>query len=160
MIDHSQELKDGSEGSEGFMAVSKEFLKEFSRVPVNRHFRYELISRTPESAVISMEVLPDYLQEEGFVQGGIISAVADTAAVYTFYPDLDSDQMMTSIEFKVNFLRPALMDQGPLVASSSVVRRGRNVGLCDVEVTQAEKLVAKGSFTYMFMSRKRPDEDP
>jgi acyl-CoA thioesterase len=136
------------------MTSSKEFLNSFSRVPVNRHFRYELISRSSEAAVISMEVLPDYLQEEGFVQGGIISAVADTAAVYTFYPDLDDNQTMTSIEFKMNFLRPALMDHGPLLASSKVIKRGRNVGLCDVEVTQEEKLCAKGSFTYMFMSRK------
>jgi len=90
------------------MTLSKEFLKNFSNVPVNHHFKYDLISRSSEEAVVSMEVLPDYLQEEGFVQGGIISAVADTAAVYTFYPDLDVNQTMTSVEFKMNFLRPAL----------------------------------------------------
>jgi uncharacterized protein (TIGR00369 family) len=128
-------------------------LRAFPNVPVNKFFRYTLVSRSSEETVIQMEVREGFLQEEGLVQGGILSAIADTAAVYTFYPDLQADVKMTSIEFKVNFLRPALPGAGPLVAKAKVVQRGRKVGLCDVEVSQSEAVVLKGLFTYMFYER-------
>ena len=58
---------------------------------------------------------------------------------------------MTSIEFKLNFLSPARPGGERLTARALVVRRGRRVGVCDVEVVQGDKLVAKGLFTYLFL---------
>ena len=130
-------------------------MQDFYDVPVNKFFGYTLVSRKQGEATISMEVKPQFLQEEGLVQGGILSAIADTAAVYTFYPDLEEGSTMTSIEFKVNFLRPAVPGRGPLVARAKAIQRGRKIGVCDVEVSQSEDLVLKGLFTYMFYDRKR-----
>ena len=141
------------------MASDNIAITRFLDVPVNKFFNYTLVSRSSEDAVVSMEVRDEFLQEEGVVQGGILSAIADTAAVYTFYPDLDENETMTSIEFKVNFLRPALPGRGPLVAKASVVQRGKKVGICDVEVSQSEALVLKGLFTYMFYERKRRNSE-
>ena len=90
-----------------------------------------------------------YLQEGGVVHGGIISTLADTAAVYTVHPYLNENQSMTSIEFKMNFLSPVLIENGDLLARARLVKRGRKVALCDVEVFQKEKLVAKGLFSYL-----------
>jgi uncharacterized protein (TIGR00369 family) len=129
----------------------EELISAHSKTPVNRYFGFRLVSRSQNGVEISMEVLPDYLQEEGVVQGGIISAIADNAAVYAFIPDLADDETMTSIEFKLNFLHPVMLDQGSLIARSRIVRRGRTIGVCDVEVMQSGNLVAKGSFTYLFI---------
>lgn len=129
------------------------FLDNFLQVPVNKLFGYTLISRSSQEAVISMEARPEYAQEAGVVQGGIISAIADTAAVYAFLPDLDEGQLMTSIEFKINFVRPVEPKSGPIVARSKIVKRGQTVGVCEVEVTQSENLVAKGLFTYLFFEQ-------
>jgi len=137
------------------MASDHKAIAQFLDVRVNKFFNYKLISRSSKEAVVSMEVREGFLQEEGVVQGGILSAIADTAAVYTFYPDLDETEIMTSIEFKVNFPRPALPGLGPLVAKASVVQRGKKIGICDVGVTQSKALVLKGLFTYMFYERKR-----
>jgi len=125
----------------------------FDDVPANRHFGFTLVSRGEGKAVVSLRVRPEYLQEEGVLHGGILSTLADTAAVYTLHPDLEPGWMMTSIEFKMNFLRPAVEGNGEVLARAELVRRGRRVGLCDVEVFQADKLVAKGSFTYLFFRR-------
>ncbi len=100
-----------------------------------------------------MDARPEYTQEAGVVQGGILSAIADTAAVYAFLPDLDDDQIMTSIEFKMNFLRPVEPEGEPIVARSKVIKRGRTVGVCDVAVSQSDNLVVKGLFTYMFLPK-------
>ena len=62
---------------------------------------------------------------------------------------------MGSVELKMNYLRPALLGKGPVVAKSRLVQRGHKIGVCDVEVTQRDKLVAKGLFTYMFFERNK-----
>ena len=131
----------------------QEINEAFSRVPVNRHLGFRLVSHSPEEAVLEMEVRTNLMQETGVVHGGRVSALADTAAVYTLHPYLSDDQSMASIEFKMNFLRPVSVDRGPLVARSKALRRGRKVGVCEVELTQDNVLVAKGLFTYLFFEK-------
>jgi len=46
-----------------------------------------------------------------------------------------------------------LPGKGTLTAESKVLKRGKRTGVCEVEVTQAGKLVAKGIFTYLFFER-------
>jgi uncharacterized protein (TIGR00369 family) len=137
--------------------MSGKYLDKFSEVPVNKFFRYTWISRSPDGAEISMEARPEYAQETGVVQGGILSAIADTAAVYAFLPDIEDYRQMTGIEFKMNFLRPAKPDEGPIAARSKILRRGRTIGVCEVELTQGGKLTAKGTFTYMFLNTSDAD---
>jgi uncharacterized protein (TIGR00369 family) len=100
-----------------------------------------------------MEVKQEHVQEQGVLHGGIISALADTAAVYAFLPDLQPTRVMTSIEFTVNFLNAALPGRGTLTAESKVLKLGKRTEVCEVEVTQAGKLIAKGIFTYLFFER-------
>ena len=122
---------------------------DFDAVPVNRHFGFELVSRAEGEAVVTMPVRAEYLQEAGIVHGGVISSLADTAAVYCVYPEASEGRSITSIEFKMNFLRPALATAGDLKAHGMLVRKGRRVTLCLVQVLQADKLVALGVFTYL-----------
>lgn len=137
------------------MGSEKPIFHSFSQVPINRYFGFRLLSSSPQESVVSMEVLPEHIQEQGIVHGSILTAVADTAAVYTFYPNLAKNRSMTSVEFKINFLRPAKINQGSLTARARVIQQGQKIGLCDVEVTQSDKLVAKGLFTYLFFDCDR-----
>lgn len=127
--------------------------ESFAAIPINRLLGLRLESRTAAGAVVAMEIRPDFEQEMGVVHGGIVTAIADTAAVYAFIPDLDDDLTMASIELKLNFLRPAFLDRGEVVARSKVLRRGAQVGVCEVEVTQGDELLGKGLFTYLFFRR-------
>lgn len=136
------------------MSDPSELQRRFGQVPVNRFLGYRLIAQSAEAAVVEMDVTTDHIQEAGVLHGGILSGLADTAAVYLFEPHLPDHQTMTSIEFKMNFLRPVRTGGGSLVARSCTLRRGRKVGVADVAVTQSEKLVAKGLFTYMFLDKR------
>ena len=98
-----------------------------------------------------------FQQEEGVVHGGVLTTLADTAAVYTVYPFLAENETMTSVEFKINFLRPVFVDDGSVTARAAVVRRGRRIALVEVDVFQARRLVAKGLFTYMIYPRSNGD---
>jgi len=136
------------------MSEFTEHLQAFNNVPIHRFFGFRMISPSPEQAVVEMDVSPDQTQETGVVHGGIVSALADATAANLFQPYVADHLVTTSIEFKMNFLRPVLAERGPLVACASVLRRGRKVAVAEVEVTQADKLVAKGMFTYLFVDKR------
>ncbi len=126
----------------------------FGEVPINRHLGFILQERSAERTVVSLDLQREFVQETGVVHGGVIATLADTAAVYLFMPDLDPDEHMTSVEFKLNFLRAVDPERGPLVAVSSPIRRGSRIGVADVSVSQGERVVAHGLFTYLFTHQK------
>lgn len=139
------------------MSADNAYLSEkFNTTPANRLFGFVVQAQSADGARVVMPVREEFLQEEGVVHGGIISALADTTAVVALYPTLADGEAMTSIEFKVNFLRSAVVDGGDLVATSRIVRRGRTIALADVDVHQDDRHVAKGLFTYTFFERRTP----
>jgi uncharacterized protein (TIGR00369 family) len=127
----------------------------FKETPFNRALRFEM-NRVGPATEVTMPVEEWFMQENGVVHGGMIASLADTAAVYALVETLKDSEQMTSIEFKINFLRPARMDGGPLAARATVVKRGQTIALCDVDVRQSGELVAKGLFTYiLFITQER-----
>lgn len=123
----------------------------FTSVAVNQFLGFELRSCDETCAVVSFRPERAHTQEYGVVHGGILSALADTAAVYTLHPFLAESERMTSIEFKVNFLAGAIPERGDVVAQAKVVRRGRTVAVIHVDVHQADTHVATGLFTYIIL---------
>ena len=111
-----------------------------------------LAERSAERVVLSLAPQDWFIQEGGVIHGGIISSLADTAAVYLIYPELPAGRLMTSIEFKVNFLRPARLGQGDLTATATGVKIGKQVAVCSVDVHQRETNVATGLFTYLIFT--------
>jgi uncharacterized protein (TIGR00369 family) len=103
---------------------------DFANTPCNRWLGFRLLERSAERVVIEQTVRTEMLQEGGVVQGGLLTALADTAAVYLLWPDLRQDQTMT----------------GTTV--------GRTVAVCESTVRQGSRLVAKGTFTYLLRERR------
>ncbi|HJW92839.1 MAG TPA: PaaI family thioesterase [Thermoanaerobaculia bacterium] len=120
---------------------------EFNEVPFNRALKFELRRRDESGAEIALPIAEWFSQENGVVHGGIISALADTAGVYA----VRGDRAMTGIELKINFLRPAAMTGGALIAIASIVRRGGTIAVAEVDVQQDGQSVAHGLFTYLFV---------
>lgn len=127
-------------------------MHSFSETAFNRELALQLLECRPGFAAVSVEPRPWFLQENDVVHGGIISSVADTAAVYAVRGDPEAENSFTGIELKINFLRPARAAAGPIVARAKVLRHGRTIAVCDVEVEQNEALIAKGLFTYLYVS--------
>jgi len=81
------------------------------------------------------------------VQGGILAAVADAAMGWAFMTTLGENESYTTLEVKVNFLRPVWA--GRLEARGRVKNAGRSVALVECDVLSAGKLVAYGVSTCM-----------
>jgi uncharacterized protein (TIGR00369 family) len=121
----------------------------FARTPANRFLGTRLVARSAERVEVRMPSRPEMAQEYGVVQGGVLSGLADTAAVYLLIPEAMDRGRVHGVEFKMNFLRPALADGTDLVAVATPVKIGRSIAVCSVDITQADRLIARGTFTYL-----------
>ena len=130
--------------------------ERFATTPCNRWFGFRLVHRDRERVVVELPVRNEFVQEEGVVQGGVITALADTTAVWLVWPDLPESRAMTGIECSMRFLAPALASGGPLTATATPLRVGRTIAVCETIVQQDGRAVAKGTFTFLLRDRRSP----
>ena len=126
---------------------------DFSQTPVNRWLGLRLVRRSPSEAVVEQELRPEFLQEAGVVHGGLLTALADTAAVYVIWPDLGASRTMTGTNVAMQFLSAARVEEGALTATATPLRVGRRVAVCESSVHQGARLVCKGTFTFLITER-------
>ena len=75
---------------------------------------------------------PAISQQHGFVHGGAVSAIADSAAGYAALTLMPADTGVLTTEFKINLLAPAAGER--IVARGRVVKAGRTLTLAQAEV--------------------------
>ena len=75
-------------------------------------------------------------QQHGFVHGGVVGMIADSAAGYAAMTMVPASASVLTVEFKMNLMAPA--DGEKLIARGMVVRAGRTL-----IVTQAEVFAVK-----------------
>lgn len=74
----------------------------------------------------------DLCQQNGFLHAGITSTIADSAGGYAAYSLFGPGEDVLTSEFKMNFLAPA--DGDRFIATGRVVKPGRRLSICQVEV--------------------------
>jgi uncharacterized protein (TIGR00369 family) len=107
------------------------------------------VQRSPVQVTVELPVRPELLQEAGVVQGGVLTALADTAAVWLLWPDLPPGRTMTGVDCHMQFLSAGRAEGGPLVASAVPLRIGATLAVCESRIEQDGRLVAKGTFTFL-----------
>ncbi len=84
----------------------------------------------------------------GTLHGGVLCDLSDGAMGLAWASELVEGESFTTLELKINFLKPVW--KGKLRAEARVVKRGRTVGLVECDVRNAEgDLVAHATSTIM-----------
>lgn len=81
---------------------------------------------------IDLPFAPGNTQQHGFVHGGLVASIADSACGYAALTLMPADAAVLSVEFKINFLSPAKGER--LRAIGRVVRAGRKLFVCAGDV--------------------------
>lgn len=93
----------------------------------------------------------EHKQQDGFVHAGVIATMADHTAGYSAYTLIPEDHRILTIEFKINYLRPAIGEE--IVCRSKVINSGRKIIISESEIYSLnggdEKLVSKAMVTLM-----------
>jgi uncharacterized protein (TIGR00369 family) len=90
----------------------------------------------------------------GMVHGGLVCTILDTATGCAAHSTLAAGVGYTSVEIKVNYLRPVLSTTGVLTATGQVIKGGNRVIFAEGNVTTgAGELVATASSTLLVRPR-------
>jgi uncharacterized protein (TIGR00369 family) len=108
----------------------------------------------PGRVVVELDVQAGHRHEGGVVQGGIITQIADAAMGMSLLTEQPEDQSNTTIELKINFMRPVA--EGRLRAVGRVVERRNSLLFGEADVLDdRDRLVARASSTCLAIPRQR-----
>ena len=115
-----------------------------------------LVSLERGRAESRLEITGAHCQQDDFAHAGVMATMADHTAGYAAFSVVTKDYRILTLEFKINFLRPATGDG--LVCRARVVKEGKNILVADSEVfsqrNEEEKLVAKALVALMAVPAK------
>lgn len=118
--------------------------------PIARLIGFQLTSVRHGEAVVELEASDTHANPMGTLHGGVLCDIADAAMGIAFASTLEDGESFTTLELKINFLRPVWKEK--LRALGKLVKRGRAVGMVECDVTNAEgQLVARSSCTCMVL---------
>ncbi|WP_114578685.1 PaaI family thioesterase [Saliphagus sp. LR7] len=137
--------EEGFHGPKGFAKLADD---TYPTWPLGSVLGIELESMGDGESRWRMEVGAEHANPMGTMHGGVLCDIGDAALSTAFMSTLEDSQMFTTVDLRVNFLRP--VRTGRLVAIGRVIHRGHTIGMAESEVTnEDDELVAKLSGTCM-----------
>ena len=134
MVDHMEKLVRG----------------EAPQPPAAVLLNMRLDSFTSGEATVVLDADARHANPMGTVQGGILAAMADAAMGWAYMTTLGEGESYTTLEVKVNFLRPVRASR--LTARGRVKSAGRTVGLIECDVLSDDgKLVCAAVSTCLIL---------
>ena len=128
-------------------AVLEETRKRVKHSRLSALLGFYVESLAPGRAVLSMQVKELHKQIHDVVHGGVLAALADTAAAIAAYTVVPRGAEVATIELKINYL--SAVPGGKIRAVGKVLRAGRNFVVTECEVFNAKgALAAKALLTF------------
>jgi uncharacterized protein (TIGR00369 family) len=96
-----------------------------------KHLGFELIDADPETGRIEawFTAIPEFLNPNGSVQGGIVSAFLDEAMSFSVFVKTGLKAAVPTLEMKTSFLRPLMTGRARCIGQT--LRLGTTVGFTE-----------------------------
>ncbi len=138
----------------GLEYLQKILAGEYAWVPIGEHLGFHL--REVERGRVVIVGRPDARSFNllSTVHGGWTAAILDTAMALSNLSTLGPDQSFTTVDIRINYLRPITAETGELRAEGSVIHGGRKVAYCEAKLTDpAGKVLAHGTGSLLVLPR-------
>ena len=147
----------GSDVDHSLPARVRRILTDDFAPPIARLIGFRLMEVTRGQAVFEIDVDPNrHANPMGTLHGGVLCDLADAAMGVAYASTLAEEDTFTTLELKINFLRPIW--EGRLTATGRLVNGGRSLGLLECDVVDASgRLVARASSTCMTLRGDRAE---
>lgn len=118
--------------------------------PIAKHFDYTLSEIDHGRAVFTGRPNEHFYNPLGTIHGGFIATLLDSAMACAVHSTLPAGKGTTSVELKINFIRPVFGKTGALHAVGEVINAGRQIGVAEGKLVDDEgKIYAHGTTTCM-----------
>jgi len=110
-----------------------------------------VIESQQDGVTIECQLKEFYFNPDGSLHGGLIATIADESVWYAMEHVLGGSRRSTTVELKVNYLRPVL-NSTVLRSKATLVKTGRTLCVGSVSLTDERgTLCAIGIVTYMLL---------
>ena len=92
----------------------------------------EIVSYEQGKAVLKMQVRPDMQNGVGWLQGGMLVALADEAIALALYTLLKENEGIATISESTSFVKG--VREGVITAEAKMIKKGRRVAFAEAEV--------------------------
>ena len=121
---------------------------ELPGAPIASHFGMDVVAVGPGTVTFRCRPDESHYNPIGTVHGGLVCTLLDSALGCATHTTLPAGSGYTSIEIKVNYLRPVTVTAagGALICRGRVTKPGRRVAFAEGEVVDSQgKVVATAS---------------
>lgn len=131
----------------------------FGRQPFMAHLGARITALAPGFCEITVNYRRELTQQHGFVHGGVLASIADSAAGYAAFSLMPADASVLTVEYKLNLLRPGRGEA--MIARGRVLKPGRTLSIVQADVFarggRAEEQVVSSLQTLMCLAGKTDD---
>jgi uncharacterized protein (TIGR00369 family) len=142
-------MEDQRRPDQAALQIEARIRDSFERQGLMRHLGAHLGHVAPGRVHIVLPNRPEIDQQHGYIHAGATSAIADSAGGYAALTLFPENTAVLTVEYKINFLAPAVGDH--LEAVGTVLKSGRTLTVCQLEVSAVQgskrSLVAAGQQT-------------
>jgi len=110
----------------------------FARQPFMSYIGARLTALAPGFCEVTADYRHELTQQHGFVHGGVLASIADSAAGYAAFSLMPAEASILTVEYKLNLLRPGHGEA--MIARGRVLKPGRTL-----TVVQADVYARRGS---------------
>lgn len=126
------------------------------QAPISTCLDFALVEAEVGRVVFELRPAEYHYNPIGTVHGGVIATLCDSAASATVHSTLQANEVYTTLEIKVNFVRAVRAETGPLRCIGTLVSRGGRVATAEARlVDAADKLYAHASCTCLITAEPK-----
>ncbi|RZK11361.1 MAG: PaaI family thioesterase [Flavobacterium sp.] len=121
--------------------------QSFEKQGLMKTLKAQLVEVEEGQVKMSCEFSESLTQQHGFFHAGVATSIADSACGYAALTMMPENAEVLSVEFKVNFIKPAKTEK--LIVIGKVLQSGRTLTVCEGYVYDCseQKLIAKMTAT-------------
>ena len=139
-------------GMKGIDYLRKIAAGDIPQPPIGRLMGFRVIEADDGHAVFEVTPGEEHYNPIGVVHGGLAATLLDSAMGVAVHATLGQGEAYTTLEIKVNYVRPMTRDTGPARAIGDVVHVGRRTATAEARLEDANgKLLAHATCTCLIM---------
>ena len=134
--------------SSGMEIFTKMLSGQLPPSPISEPMNMRLAEAEEGRVVFRATPLPSHYNPSGTVHGGWVGTLLDSAMGCSVHTLLPAGTAYSTVEYKVNLVRPLFADSGEVICEGNTINRGRTIATCEGTVKTLEgKLIAHGTET-------------